>query len=121
MNEPFEIENQHLQISPSIGIAIYPEAGEDPLSILQHADMAMYEAKIKEKMVALCTRKNCIKTERKARIEKDLPLALVNEEFYLVYQPQIDITTKRLLVLKHYYAGNTHSLVTFRHVSSFQL
>lgn len=49
MNEPFEIENQHLQISPSIGIAIYPEAGEDPLSILQHADMAMYEAKIKEK------------------------------------------------------------------------
>ena len=72
-------------------------------------------------MVALCTRKNCIKMERKARIEKDLPLALVNEEFYLVYQPQIDITTKRLLVLKHYYAGNTHSLVTFRHVSSFQL
>lgn len=49
MNEPFEIENQHLQISPSIGIAIYPEAGEDALSILQHADMAMYEARIKEK------------------------------------------------------------------------
>lgn len=49
MNEPFEIENQHLQISPSIGIAIYPEAGEDPLSILQHADMAMYEAKNKGK------------------------------------------------------------------------
>lgn len=49
MNEPFEIENQHLQISPSIGIAIYPEAGEDPLSILQHADMAMYETKNKGK------------------------------------------------------------------------
>ncbi len=49
MNEPFEIENQHLQISPSIGIAIYPEAGEDALSILQHADMAMYEAKNKGK------------------------------------------------------------------------
>ncbi len=60
MNEPFEIESQHLQISPSIGIAIYPEAGEDPLSILQHADMAMYEAKIKEKTVALFTRKIAI-------------------------------------------------------------
>ena len=43
--------------------------------------------------------------ERKARIEKDLPLALVNKEFYLVYQPQIDITTKRSLALKHY-VGN---------------
>ena len=106
MNEPFEIENQHLQISPSIGIAIYPEAGEDPLSILQHADMAMYEAKIGAKTVALYTRKNCTKMERKARIEKDLPLALVNKEFYLVYQPQIDITTKRSLALKHYYVGN---------------
>ena len=70
MNEPFEIENQHLQISPSIGIAIYPEAGEDALSILQHADMAMYEAKNKGKTVALFTRKNYIKMERKARIEK---------------------------------------------------
>ena len=56
MNEPFEIENQHLQISPSIGIAIYPEAGEDALSILQHADMAMYEAKNKGKTVALYTK-----------------------------------------------------------------
>ena len=79
MNEPFEIENQHLQISPSIGIAIYPEAGEDALSILQHADMAMYEAKNKGKTVALFTRKNYIKMERKARIEKDLPIALVNK------------------------------------------
>lgn len=70
MNEPFEIENQHLQISPSIGIAIYPEAGEDPLSILQHADMAMYEAKIKGKMVALCTRKNCIKWNEKLELKR---------------------------------------------------
>ncbi|HDR7894623.1 MULTISPECIES: putative bifunctional diguanylate cyclase/phosphodiesterase [Bacillus cereus group] len=98
MNEPFEIENQHLQISPSIGIAIYPEAGEDPLSILQHADMAMYEAKNKGKNgSSLYTKELYKKTERKARIEKDLPLALVNEEFYLVYQPQIDITTKKII------------------------
>ena len=49
MNEPFEIENQHLQISPSIGIAIYPEAGEDALSILQHADIPCTKQRIKEK------------------------------------------------------------------------
>ena len=98
MNEPFEIENQHLQISPSIGIAIYPEAGEDPLSILQHADMAMYEAKNRGKNgSSLYTKELYKKMERKARIEKDLPLALVNKEFYLVYQPQIDITTKKII------------------------
>ncbi|MGG5741018.1 putative bifunctional diguanylate cyclase/phosphodiesterase [Bacillus cereus group sp. IBL03679] len=98
MNEPFEIENQHLHISPSIGIAIYPEAGEDPLSILQHADMAMYEAKNKGKnRSSLYTKELYKKMERKARIEKDLPLALVNNEFYLVYQPQIDTTTNKII------------------------
>ncbi|MEV5111749.1 EAL domain-containing protein [Bacillus sp. LBA3-1-1.1] len=98
MNEPFEIENQHLHISPSIGIAIYPEAGEDPLSILQHADMAMYEAKNKGKnRSSLYTKELYKKMERKARIEKDLPLALINDEFYLVYQPQIDTTTNKII------------------------
>ncbi|MED0967783.1 putative bifunctional diguanylate cyclase/phosphodiesterase [Bacillus paramycoides] len=98
MNEPFEIENQHLQISSSIGIAIYPEAGADPLSILQHADMAMYEAKNKGKNgSSLYTKELYKKMERKARIEKDLPLALVNKEFFLVYQPQVDITTNKII------------------------
>ncbi|PFM63837.1 diguanylate cyclase [Bacillus cereus] len=98
MNEPFEVENQHLQISSSIGIAIYPEAGEDPLSILQHADMAMYEAKNKGKNgSSLYTKELYKKMERKARIEKDLPLALANKEFFLVYQPQVDITTNKVI------------------------
>ncbi|KMN42991.1 putative bifunctional diguanylate cyclase/phosphodiesterase [Bacillus sp. LK2] len=98
MNEPFEIENQHLQISSSIGIAIYPEAGEDSLSILQHADMAMYEAKNKGKNgSSLYTKELYKKMERKARIEKDLPLALANKEFFLVYQPQVDITTNKVI------------------------
>ncbi|NWK71525.1 EAL domain-containing protein [Bacillus paramycoides] len=98
LNEPFEIENQHLQISSSIGIAIYPEAGEDPLSILQHADMAMYEAKNKGKNgSSLYTKELYKKMERKARIEKDLPLALANKEFFLVYQPQVDITTNKVI------------------------
>ena len=70
MNEPFEIENQHLQISPSIGIAIYPEAGEDPLSILQHADMAMYEAKIGAKTVALYTKELYKKWNEKLELKK---------------------------------------------------
>ena len=35
--------------------------------------------------------------ERKARIEKDLPIALVNKEFHLVYQPQIDTTTNKII------------------------
>ena len=49
INEPIQIENHTLQITTSIGIAAYPDAGDDAISLLQHADMAMYEAKNKGK------------------------------------------------------------------------
>ncbi|WP_410984967.1 putative bifunctional diguanylate cyclase/phosphodiesterase [Bacillus cereus] len=98
INEPFEIENHLLQISPSIGIAIYPEDGEDAMSILQHADMAMYETKHKGKNgSSFYTKELYEKMERRARIEKDLPLALTNHEFFIVYQPQIDVVTKKII------------------------
>jgi diguanylate cyclase (GGDEF)-like protein len=43
--EPFEIEQQHIEISPSIGVAVYPTHGEDEDQLLKYADMAMYDAK----------------------------------------------------------------------------
>ncbi|MEN1937194.1 EAL domain-containing protein [Paenibacillus sp. 102] len=98
MNKPFEIENHLLQISPSIGISIYPEDGEDAMSILQHADMAMYETKHKGKNgSSFYTKELYEKMERRARIEKDLPLALANHEFSIVYQPQIDVFTRKII------------------------
>lgn len=42
---PFEIEGHSISISASIGIAIYPEHGDDMRNILKHADHAMYQAK----------------------------------------------------------------------------
>lgn len=45
MREPFEIEGGSLQLSSSVGIAIYPEDGADVESLLERADSAMYRAK----------------------------------------------------------------------------
>ena len=43
--EPFEIEQQQIKISPSIGVAVYPSHGEDKDQLLKYADQAMYDAK----------------------------------------------------------------------------
>jgi len=43
--EPFDIAEQSLQVSASIGLAMYPEHGEDDQTLLKKADIAMYEAK----------------------------------------------------------------------------
>lgn len=45
LNQPFELGDYRLQISSSIGIAVYPEHGEDRKHLMRHADAAMYEAK----------------------------------------------------------------------------
>lgn len=43
--EPWPLENVQFQIQASIGIAMYPGDGEDPDTLMDHADMAMYRAK----------------------------------------------------------------------------
>ncbi len=45
LNHPFELGDHWLQISSSIGIAVYPEHGEDRKQLMRYADAAMYEAK----------------------------------------------------------------------------
>jgi diguanylate cyclase (GGDEF)-like protein len=45
LKQPFEVNGQRLEISSSIGIAVYPDHGEDRKQLMRHADAAMYQAK----------------------------------------------------------------------------
>lgn len=45
LSRPFRLENQILDVSPSIGVALYPQHGSDENELLKHADQAMYLAK----------------------------------------------------------------------------
>ena len=42
---PLEVEGQSISVSPSIGIAFFPDHGDDPATLIKHADTAMYVAK----------------------------------------------------------------------------
>jgi len=45
LEQPFEINGHKIQIGCSLGIAVYPEHGEDEISLMKNADTAMYQAK----------------------------------------------------------------------------
>jgi diguanylate cyclase (GGDEF)-like protein/PAS domain S-box-containing protein len=45
LERPFEVEGQHLDLAASIGIAIFPTDGDDPGTLLRHADIALFVAK----------------------------------------------------------------------------
>jgi len=49
LTSPFLIEGKEVRVTPSIGISLYPQNGEDALTLLKQADMAMYQAKQKGK------------------------------------------------------------------------
>lgn len=45
LSEPYELSAANLTLTPSIGVAVYPEHGEDREALIRHADSAMYRAK----------------------------------------------------------------------------
>ena len=92
MRRPFVLEGREVVLTASIGIAVYPDDGEDASSLLKHADTAMYHAKDKGR--DNCQFYSASLTERvqhRLNLESNLRHALARNEFSLVYQPQFDL------------------------------
>ncbi|MDP1633924.1 MAG: EAL domain-containing protein [Gallionellaceae bacterium] len=99
-NTPFTIEGQSLQVRISIGISIYPSDSEDMESLIRNADMAMYHAKAESphssRFWFYATGLNS-KTAEMIELEAAMQGALVNGEFLVYYQPQVDIHHGKLI------------------------
>ncbi|PKO92027.1 MAG: PAS domain S-box protein [Betaproteobacteria bacterium HGW-Betaproteobacteria-10] len=94
----FSIRERNLFVSASIGIAIYPDDGEDSSGLLKNADTAMYRAKErgKNQYQFFADEMKVIALQRMT-IESGLRLALDAGYFTVVYQPKIDLSSQRLV------------------------
>ena len=85
-------------ITPSIGISIYPNDGEDVRTLIRYADTAMYAVKGSGKgNYQLFSDEMQQKVYRKMMIENQLRTALENDEFELYYQPIMNLKTNELI------------------------
>jgi two-component system CheB/CheR fusion protein len=92
--KPFYIENHEINTSISVGIALYPDGGDTEEKLQKSADIAMYRAKEQGKNNFQFYSDSLNKTyQRQAIIEQHLRHAIKNDEFYLLYQPQVSIKT----------------------------
>ncbi|OKP87156.1 EAL domain-containing protein [Paenibacillus sp. P32E] len=90
----FLIGESNLYVSVSIGISFYPEDGETTEEILMNADVAMYRAKEEGKNTFVVYDKSMhMPFNERMNIEKHLRSAMINNEFQLHYQPQVEIRT----------------------------
>ncbi|TFD42960.1 EAL domain-containing protein [Cryobacterium sp. TMT1-2-1] len=92
--EPFTLAGITLQASASIGIAMYPEQGEDLTVLLRKADMAMYKAKSTRSghHVYLDDDDDSHGGERLRTLD-ELRRALLDDQLVLHYQPKVDLST----------------------------
>lgn len=92
MAEPFEIDHYELEVSLSIGIAVYPDDGKDFDMLLKQSDTAMYQAKeAGRNTYRFHTDQMNTDAIEHLRMRNGLRRALEHGEFVLHYQPQISL------------------------------
>ncbi len=109
--ETVDVDGSLLRISMSIGMSLYPEHGKDIGELLKYADIAMFQAKSagKGSYVVFESWLTDSFSER-MRIENRLYAAMENNEFHLVYQPQVDPVEKRVTGLEALVRWNSPEL-----------
>lgn len=95
---PFEIQGHALYVSTSIGIATYPNHGDNEVTLLAHADLALYRAKETGKArYVIYDPQTFTKPVHDVSIEAAMFEAVKNGEFLLHYQPVVDATTRQIM------------------------
>ncbi len=94
---PFELEQQSLYININLGIAVYPSDGDSAEVIIKNAS---YAANSVSDDVSGGLQFYSLEANQhlqdKMQMQQDLKKAIENDEFYLVYQPQVDVITGRV-------------------------
>lgn len=93
INEPFVIQGETINIGISIGIVYFQGQETDMKSLLAQADSSMYEAKKGGLGYSAYSSEEYTKLSPSIKISSSLSKSLENGEFYMVYQPQIDLVT----------------------------
>ena len=94
LSEPIALQSHNPVVTPSVGIALFPQDGEDPDTLVRNADTAMYAAKSQGRA---CFRfydeEMNAKAVEQLKMEEELRDAMQNNELELRYQPQVDTAT----------------------------
>ena len=96
LESSFNLDGQIITIGASIGIALFPDHGEDDASLIRHADVAMYEAKRHKGDPCLYDPDADHYTTMRLALMADLHNAVNSDQIKLYYQPQVRLRAKKV-------------------------
>ena len=92
------IEGQELHITASIGISLFPQDGTTPDTLIKNADAAMYKSKdLGKNQFHLYKPDMNEEVLERLNVETNLFRAIKNEEFQIVYQPQLSLKSNKIV------------------------
>ncbi|HTY42455.1 MAG TPA: EAL domain-containing protein [Thermoanaerobaculia bacterium] len=101
MRRPVELDERSLQVTASVGVATFPEDGQDAETLLRNADAAMYRAKdLGGNNFELCTPELTAMAVERLELQNGLRQALDRSEFLLHYQPLVSLGSGRIVGLE---------------------
>lgn len=100
INKPFQINEQAIFMTATMGIALYPKDGPDAETLLQNASIAMRTAKEEKRQWTLCTDKMKREVNEYMLLSNQLFRSLEREELLLYYQPQVDCRSGAIVGLE---------------------
>jgi diguanylate cyclase (GGDEF)-like protein/PAS domain S-box-containing protein len=107
---PLFIDGHEVFTSASVGITLYPHDTSDEDSLVKFADSAMYHAKAKGRNnYQFYSQDMTTRIQERMTLETDMRGALERGEFFLNYQPQVDIATGRITGME--------TLIRWRHAT----
>jgi diguanylate cyclase (GGDEF)-like protein len=96
LSERFTVEDIELQIAASIGVALFPEHGDDAETLLQRADVAMYQAKRRRSGTEFYARERDMHTRERLQLIGELRDAVARDHLTLHFQPKLDLGRNRI-------------------------
>ncbi len=112
--EPLAIDGHSLDVTCSLGVATYPNDGEDPETLLMNADAAMYKAKEAGRdNVQFYAAEMNTKVRERLTLQHEMREGIKRQEFLLHYQPQVDLDTGQVFAVEALVRWNhpTHAMM----------
>jgi diguanylate cyclase (GGDEF)-like protein len=107
VHEPCDVEGVHVHIELSVGIALYPDHGDEARLLLTHADAAMYGAKRSGEGVGVYEPETDAPTLERMTLAGEMLDAIASGDIFVVFQPKLDLRTREL--------SGVEALVRWRH------
>ena len=97
LEQPFDLNGFSLEAAASIGVAAYPEHGDDADALVQHADVAMYVAKAAHDGTSVYDAEQDTNDAARLALAGELRRAIEAGELVVYYQPKADLSTGRIV------------------------